>query len=543
MTKTVYNLEHFLTKKSIAMSERNYYQTTTHALSVTDAEGYLSMFHSPVEYKFSQYPLNRKKGIQPSAELQHPSRGTVFRGLAKDGIPFAGIIPDRESMHRFIEGSQMIAKYYGLVPFNPIFIEDPLQSKNGQAPVDNLDLILHDSAQEVANQLRRTASSVNRYHVIHLANTPEAQKAQEELKRYGINTTNMIGPKRYDYPNPYDRSGFSDMCIKHDLPGPYARVIYNKSLIENAYIDVTTHTNNPLVFEKLSAGGGGYGVKDIHSLEEAIATWNLWEQYGMFGPYYGNTAPVEFQGAIPSIVEYLSFQYARGYITTPKRFGTGNEAGAFTRQYQTGNNWEGNGFEVSLQIPPDQQEAVDKVIYQYQLRFMTALEQEVGTQEFRSAVGGVDFALVDIYEIIHTQGIDTAKELMKGLWDVVMYYNSRYGPVPFEHNGGRVSTATIPTLLAEQLGFVEQNIPFAATKVPGVSSNLSEVWTYLHGEELQFNPTKKKPGVIPYSWIYDPEYGIQKGDIIIVAETQEDLLRIKNHTFNKLDQEGFIKNP
>lgn len=493
-------------------------------------EGVLVAFFSPTEYQKAQ-PTDGANGKMPSAELVHPARGFVFNCLGSRDVGVVGIVPDRPSMRQLVEGIGMIKDQYDLPPSPAVMVPDHLDTPNGQTPEKNLDMVVRDSANDVAVQLRETSPDTSRYHLVTLTNTSETQEAREALQRYGIDTVAMFGKKHYGYPNIYDRSRFAPFARTYGLPIPYSSIITDISDLDNAVIDVSLHTVDSNMFLKLSAGGGGYGVKEIHTQQDAQEAWQLWEKKGMFGPYYGQRAVAELQAGIPAISELLSFQYSHGHITTPRR---GDVFGAFTTQYENGVKWEGNGFNVSLHVEPEQRGPVDKVINKFQGFCMEAMRRE-GGENFLQQTGGFDFALVDLRQL-HP---DFAKEMLGNMWEPVQYYGSHYGPVIIEHNGGRVSTATLPTLLAEQFGLVDQRTPFASMKVPGVASHLPDAWQFLQTSGLSYD-LDTRSGVVPFGWVYDELSNIRKGDIFVGAGTEDDLFRVRDRAFGALAKEGLI---
>jgi hypothetical protein len=93
-------------------------------------------------------------------------------------------------------------------------------------------------------------------------------------------------------------------------------------------------------------------------------------------------------------------------------------------------------------------------------------------------------------------------------------------------------------MVAEQLQLVKRGIPFAAMKIDGVASQLPEVWDFLMKNNLQYDPSSGRNGVIPISWIFDREYGIQKGDIMVVGKSEEDIMRTRDTVLLALEKAG-----
>ncbi len=529
-------------------ARQSIYKPTTSVLrqAIGDAQP-VGALASPHEYAIVDHEATRAEGVEPSSVLTYPARNYGYIGLVPpDGI-FPALMPDRPSMHAFAEGAQQIAQYYGFGQFEPVWGPDPLERVNGQPPIDVFERVLDQAAADVAEQIRTHFPTTTHFAAIQHANTQEGRTLQARLGREGIEMHSVYGPKPYDYPNFGDRSGFSDFARRHGLPIPPAVVAHTHEEMATAYLQVAEQTRNALVFMKLAGSGGGYGVQAVETAAQVEATYQQWDGFHMFGPINegGQLIPVEFQGAIPAIVDICSFQYSHGYITTPQRREARGTGPAFTRQMIHGTDWVGNGYGVELNIPAEYRANAERVIAEFEARFMDVAEQEMGSSNWRQATGGIDFALVDLQKIMNEQGLEAAQMLMGDMWEVVYadgQLTSRYAPVIIEHNGLRESDAKQATVMAEALGIVEQGIPFAATKVQGVAADLPTVWQFMVEHGLQYN-TETGEGMVPIAWIYDPDARIYYANILVAsrnADTQEDLLAVRARIIKQLEEAGLV---
>lgn len=509
---------------------------------------------SPHEYAAIDHEEIRARSLatglreEPSSVFSYPARNFGYIGLVPPNNVFLALMPDRPSMHAFTQGAQQVAEFYHFATFEPVWGPDPLAHADNEPPIDVFERVLAGCAADVAAQIRAHYPTAAHFALLQHANTPEGEEFQRNLLEQGIDTHAIYGEKIYNYPNFGDRSGFSSFTETYGLPAPLAVVAYSYDEMMSAYTAVAQTTNNPLVYAKLAASGGGYGVHMVESLRDVQNTYDLWNGFGMFGPIYegGQVIPVEMQGTIPGIVDILSFQYTHGFITTPQRRDARNANGpAFTRQFiHGGTDWVGNGYGVELNIPVEHRKDAERVIAEFEARFMDAAEEEMGPA-WRQATGGVDFALVDLEYIIEAQGIKAAKILMRDMWDQVYdetagTLTSRFAPVIIEHNGLRESDAKPPALLAESLGLVEQGIPFAATKIQGVNADLPQVWDFLVSHGLNYDPATGQEGIVPVAWINDNEYGIHYGNVIVVAHDPEHLLQLRQRIIEEMQQAGLV---
>ncbi len=504
---------------------------------------------SPHEYAVVDHEATRTEGVEPSSVLSYPARNFGYLGLVPPNEIFLALMPDRPSLHAFVGGAQQIAQHYGFGQFEPVWGPDPLERVNGQPPIDVFEVALSQMIPDVAAQIRAHFPTTTHFAAIQHANTQEGRTLQARLGQEGIAMHSVYGPKPYEYPNFGDRSGFSDFARRHGLPIPPAVVSHTREEMVTAYQQVAEQTGNPLIFMKLAGSGGGYGVQAVENAAQVETTYQQWDGYHMFGPINegGQPIPVEFQGAIPAIVDICSFQYSHGYITTPQRREARGTGPAFTRQMIHGTDWVGNGYGVELHIPPEHRADAERVIAEFQARFMDAAEQEMGATAWKQATGGIDFALVDLQTIIETQGIDAARNLMNDMWEIVYdekrgQLTSKYAPVIIEHNGLRESDAKQATVMAEALGLVEEGIPFAATKVMGIAADLPTVWQFMVEHGLEYNPETGE-GMVPIAWIYDPEAKIFYANILVAsrnADTQEDLLEVRTRIIKQLEEAGLV---
>lgn len=486
--------------------------------------------------------------IEPSSVFSYPARSLGF--MQRDGM-FSALLPDRDSMKQFAIGAQQVAEHYHLGRFEPIWGPDPLRGDNGTPPIDVFETALSEMAPDIAEQIRRLYPLTAQFAAVQHANTPEGRQFQDVLAGQGINVSSIFGDKSYDYPNVGDRSGFTDFARLHNLPAAYARVAMSPEEFAAAYQDVTQHNGHNLVFMKLAGSGGGYAVRAVRSEDEVIQVAREWTGFGMFGPLYGHTIPVEFQSPIPGISDELtlSFQYSHGSITTPTRREArinGHEIdAAFTIQMMHGVDWIGNAYGTQLPITNDvDRKNAYRVIGEMQRTFMDVCSQTLGSA-WENATGGVDFALIDLQGQVERGELtmDQARDLMGGFWshvfdDATGSFTSRYAPVIIEHNGLRLSDATPPAAFAETLGIEKE---YMATKILTVSSHLTDAWRYITENGMQFDPLNQdKGGIVPIAWIHDNEYGVHYANVIIVPKQGESLTAARERIFTQLSNAGLI---
>lgn len=491
----------------------------------------LILFSCPKEYGVdvkAQYDGS----IHPSL-YSYPIRGAAFAVPKHEQTPSLLILPETTAMKETLKALKTVYSYYNIPVPEVIWGPDPIEPGKGfgvfEAAIAN--------QSEVLEQIKAaTPNRYTRYTLISHARTPETERVLLAFEQAGINVTPLFGLKNYGHTNAHDRSGSAEFAEKYGLPYPFSRVGYSLPQIHAAYEEVASRTENPRVFVKAAIGGGGYLIKEVTSVEEALTTVRTWDKWGVREPVYdGEIIAVELQGTIPAIVAIGSWQEAHGYITTPLRKDIQAMKGpAYSTQYLDGTAHAGNGYKVTLPIPEHQLARTETCIAIYQQRYMAALQQESDYNPIDT--GSTDFAIVDLHKISEKQ----AKLMLKEMWQVAMALDARYVPVGIERNGRRVSDAVPPMAFAEQAGLLAGDYPLAAFKIEGIAADPSAIVELLLKEKLMLHPEDGQRGIAPLAFIYDPLRNIQLGYGIVGGENEEELFRSRDQVLERLEKADFL---
>jgi hypothetical protein len=492
----------------------------------------LILFSCPKEYGVD-VKSQQVDGNIHSSIYSYPIRGAAFTNPKNEETSSLLLLPETPAMKETLKALKRVYSYYGIPAPEVIWAPDPVEP--GQV-FGVFDGAVANQPEVIAHILSATPDRHTTYALISHAYTPETEQVRRAFEQAGIHAIPVFGPKDYGRNNAQDRSGSAEFAEKYGLPYPFSRVGFTLPQIYEAYEEVALRTENPRVFVKAATTGGGYFIKPVTSVEEALTTVRTWDASGIREPVYdGDMIAVELQGAIPAIVAVCSWQDAHEHITTPLRKGIQATQGpAYTIQYLDGTASAGNGYKVTLPIPENELAITETFIAIYQQRFMAALQQEPGYDP--NDTGSTDFAIVDLHEVSAKQ----AKLLLKELWHVAKALGARYAPVGIERNGQRVSDAVPPIAFAEMAGLLASDHPLAAFKIEGIAAAPSAIVELLMKEKLMLNPMDGQRGIAPLALIYDPHKNIHYGYAIVGAEHEADLFRSKDQVLERLEKAGFL---
>jgi hypothetical protein len=491
------------------------------------------LFSCPKEYGVDVKSHHGDGNIHLSL-YSYPVRGAAFTNPNNLETSSLLTLPETPAMKETLKAIKSVYSYYGIPAPGVVWAPDPVEP----GKVFGLFDVAVANQPEVIEQI--TSANPNRhttYALISHAHTPETEQVRRAFEQAGIHAIPVFGPKDYGRKNAHDRSGSAEFAEKYGLPYPFSRVGYTLPQIYEAYEEVAFRTENPLVFVKAATTGGGYFIKPVTSVEEALTTVGNWDALGIREPVYdGDMIAVELQGAIPAMVAVCSWQDAHDHITTPLRKDIQATQGpAYTIQYLDGSTASaGNGYKVTLPIPENELAITETLIAIYQQRYMAALKQEPGYDP--TDTGSTDFAVVDVHEMSTKQ----AKLMLKEMWQVAKALGARYVPVGIERNGQRVSDAVPPMAFAEMTGLLAAGLPLAAFKIDGITADPSAIVELLMKEKLMLNPGDGQKGIAPLAFIHDPQKKIHYGYGIVGAEQEEELLPTKDKVLERLEKAGFL---
>ena len=492
----------------------------------------LILFSCPKEYGVD-VKSHQVDGIIHPSLYSYPVRGAAFTDPKNEEEPSLLVLPETLAMKETLKALKRMYNYYGIPAPEVIWGPDPVEPGEVFGVFD----IAVANQPEVIEHI--TSANPDRgiiYALISHAYTPETEQVRLAFEQAGIHAIPVFGPKDYGYKTPHDRSGSAEFAEKYGLPYPFSRVGYTLSQIYDAYEEVVSRTENPLVFVKAAITGGGYLINQVTSAEEAINTVRTWDASGIREPVYdGEMIAVELQGAIPGIVAVCSWQDMHGHIITPLRKDIQAPKGpAYTIQYLDGTASAGNGFRVTLPIPEHERARTETLIAIYQQRYMAALQQEPDYNPIDT--GSTDFAIVDLHEVSEKQ----AKLLLKEMWPVAKALDVRYVPVGIERNGQRVSDAVPPMAFAEIAGLLAGDHPLATFKIAGIAADPSAIVELLLKEKLMLNPKDGQKGIAPLALIHDPQKNIHYGYTLVGAEQEAELLPVQDQVLERLEKAGFL---
>jgi hypothetical protein len=492
----------------------------------------LILFSCPKEYEVDVKSHQVDWNIHTSV-YSYPIRGAAFTNPKNEETYSLLILPETPAMKETLKALKRVYSYYGIPAPEVVWGPDPVEP-GGVFGV--FDLAVANHPEVIKQILSVTPNRHTRYKLISHAYTPETEQVRLAFEQAGIHAIPVFGPKDYGRKNPDDRSGSAEFAEKYGLPYPFSRVGYTLPQIYEAYIEVASRTENPLVFVKAAITGGGYLVNQVTSAQEAITTVRTWDALGLREPVYdGEMIAVELQGNIPAIIAVCSWQDAHGHITTPLRKDIPATQGpAYSIQYLDGTASAGNGYNVTLPIPENELARTERFIAIYQQRYMAALQQEPGYNP--TDTGSTDFAIVDLHEMSEKQ----AKLLLKEMWQVARELDARYVPAGIERNGKRVSDAVPPIAFAEITGLLTGHHPLAAFKLDGIAADPSAIIELLLKEKLMLDPKDGQSGIAPLALIHDPHKHIHYGYGIVGAEHEADLFRSKDQVMERLEKAGFL---
>ena len=491
----------------------------------------LILFSCPKEYGVDvqfQYDGN----IHPSL-YSYPIRGAAFTNPVNEEMPSLLILPEIPAMKESFKSLTYVYNYYGIPAPDVIWGPDPVKVGEVFGVFD--EAIAHDP-EVLKHIISATPDKHTTFALISHAYTPETEQVRLAFEQASLHVIPVFGPKNYGRTNAHDRSGSAAFAEKYGLPYPFSRVGYTLPQIHAAYEEVADHTENSRVFVKAAITGGGYLIKQVRSVEEALSTVRTWDALGIRNPVYdGEGIAVELQGTIPAIVAVCSWQDAHGQITTPLRKDISTRQGpAYSIQYLEGIAHAGNGFKVTVPIPEHELARTEILIAIYQQRYMTALQQE---PDYNPAdTGSTDFAIVDLHEVSEKQ----AKLMLKDMWQIAKALDARYVPVGIERNGKRVSDAVPPIAFAEAAGLLAADHPLAAFKFEGIVADPSAMVELLVKDKLMLDPNEGQSGIAPYALIHDQHKNIHCGYALVGAEHEADLFRSKDRVLERLEKAGFL---
>lgn len=490
------------------------------------------LFSCPKEYNVDVKSHHVEGNIHLSL-YSYPVRGAAFTNPQNVETTSLLTLPETPAMIETLKALKSVYSFYGIPAPVVIWAPDPVEP----GMVFGLFDVTVANQPEVIEQI--TSAIPNRHTTFALishAHTPETEQVCLAFEHAGIHIIPVFGPKDYGHKNAHDRSGSAEFAEKYGLPYPFSRVGYTLPQIYEAYEEVASRTENPLVFAKAAITGGGYLINRVTSVEEALTTVRQWDVSGVREPIYdGDKIAVELQGTIPAIVAVCSWQDAYNHITTPLRKDIQATTGpAYTIQYLDGIACAGNGYKVTLPIPENELAITEMLIAIYQQRYMAALKQEPGYDP--TDTGSTDFAVVDLHKMSAKQ----AKLLLKDMWQVAKALGARYAPVGIERNGKRVSDAVPPIAFAEMAGLLAADYPLAAFKIDGIAADPSAIVELLVKEKLMLNPKDGQKGMAPLALIHDPQKNIHYGYVIVGAEQEEELLPSKDKVLKRLEKAGFL---
>ncbi len=491
----------------------------------------LILFSCPKEYGVDvqfQYEGN----IHPSL-YSYPIRGAAFTNPLNEEMPSLLILPEAPAMKESVKALTCVYNYYKIPVPAVMWGPDPVEEGEVFGVFD--EAVAHDP--ELLNHIiSATPNKHTTFALISHAYTPETEQVRLAFEQAGLHVIPVFGPKHYGLINAHDRSGSAAFADKYGLPYPFSRVGYTLPQIHAAYEEVATRTENSHVFVKAAITGGGYLIKQVGSVEEALSTVRTWDVLGIRNPIYdGERIAVELQGTIPSIVAICSWQDTYGQITTPLRKDISATQGpAYSIQYLEGTTHAGNGFKVTVPIPEHELARTETLIAIYQQNYIAGLQQEPDYQP--TDTGSTDFAIVDLRELSEQQ----AKLMLKGMWHIAKALDARYVPVGIERNGKRVSDAVPPMAFAEAAGLLAGDHPLAAFKFEGIVADPPAIVELLVKDKLMLDPKEGQSGIAPYALIHDPHKNIHCGYALVGAEHEADLFRSKDRVLERLEKAGFL---
>lgn len=492
----------------------------------------LILFSCPEEYGVDVQAHPGGRRIHPSL-YSYPIRGAAFSCPPTGEDSSLVVLPETPAMRETLQALKLVDSYYSIPAPRVVWAPDPIEAGG---VFGLFDVAVANQPEVIEQIVSANPNWHTRYALISHAHTPETEQVVLAFAHAGIHAIPVFGPKAYGHENAHDRSGCAAFAERYGLPYPFSRVGYTLLQIGEAYEEVATRTENPLVYVKAAITGGGNFIKPVTSAGEALDTVREWDALGIREPVYGGEQiAVELQGAIPAIIAVCSWQDAHNTIITPLRKDIPATKGpAYTIQYLDGAAWTGNGYRVCLPIPEHEMALTETLIAIYQQRYLAALKLE---PEYDPAdTGSTDFAVVDT----HRMSAKQAQLLLKELWPVAQALGARYAPVGIERNGKRVSDALPPLAFAEMAGLFTDPHPLATCKIEGIATEPSAIVELLVKEKLMLNPKDGQQGIIPLALLHDPHKKIDFGYGLVGAEREEDLVPTREKVLERLEQVGFL---
>lgn len=456
----------------------------------------------------------------------YPVRGALALGTRRDTVV---MLPDTEGVSQFLRGFENIRQHYNLgKPIEHIDIPWDMHE-----PPDTLDAAILRIAPDVANNLHTLRPNDQRYTVITHATTPDTRAWMDELQKNGIDTDSFFQPKVGERPSYAYRDGFSSYRLgqnpedtftsRNNIPAAPGIIAYSADEAKQAYEIISSVSGNSSVFTKIDESGGGSYLGQDDSSEAVVKRFDDWKNHGKLDSIYQQPTPIEIQAAIPGIVSTGSFQYVGEKIVTP---GPG-----YTMQIMDNNLWQGNVYNNSNidNVPEDEQEGVEGLIYEFQSRFMKGVHLEGG-----SPVGGCDFVIAQISKIPHPE-VFIPEDMLEMAKDLGVDYM----PIAVEHNGLRASDALWPALFAEQLGVLDEGLQFMTIFVSPVRSDLDAAWNCILEMGSEYS-ADKNGGIVPLAWVNDHNHAIHSGTLLVVGRDIEDMRERLRTVKTRLKSEGLI---
>lgn len=454
-------------------------------------EQVLVISEAPKEYQVVDGPEYRVKGKEPTSPWSYPARGLAAWGHQRNAQV---VLPDVAPIQTFASGLHRIWQELDIADptklSSPIWVEDPLIGAR-----DALTHVILTDLDGFAQQVLRDSS---RSKLIPHAYTPEIAQLKERLQTdYEIKLDVSMDQKPYQYPNIFDRSGFAPFARRYNLPVPYSVIAVGEEEMVSAYQQVADQSQEKLVWAKLAASGGGYGVVPVNNPEEIAALYQHFRSLGILN-LYGREIPWEIQANVKNIAALGSWQYQGNKITTP---------GEFCLQYMDPNDptvWIGNGYYLWNGLDKDVTLPKTRKL---QKQTMFALSQEKGLNH--NFAGGFDFPITESGDVLI-----------------------------LEHNGARMSDATLQSNTAKAFGIGSRKTPFIAIKLGSPNADINVVWRFLKANDFAYNPSTGE-GLAPFAWIKDQKAGY--ATVIISAADADRLSRLHSSAIESMRKEGLIK--
>lgn len=407
------------------------------------------------------------RGIQTAVGMEASNPGNLV------------VLPESKEVQGFLEGTKKILSELQLPNPESVLIPDTSYF---------LDIALNQHIELLMDKI-----SINDRHIVWpYANTEVSDDWFGQLKRRGYSVTNSTPRKEYKahqtralwgrrMSDP-DKPSFPE---KYGIPYPKSYIAAGYSELGEAYERMVSETRQSVVWLKLAASAGGFGVEKVGSVDEVERYYQLAKTSGALFLFGDPSKEIDIEVQENISPKYFgSYQYNSGQVLTP---------GGISLQILDDQRWSGNKFNVL-------QNGFISKVNDIHTRITRGMKNE-GFNDFYGW-GGVDLAVVK----------DT---------DIMVV----------ENNWGRITGAHPGIYFANALGVTEK--PFLVKKLPPPKVDAKECFNMLKKEGLSFDPSRKS-GAVPIPWVENID-----AFIFVAGENDKQISEITNRVINLTQKNGY----